>query len=133
MVTPSPALLAIMEADIPRDEKVYQLARFGLSIPDIARALSLRFQIVQQVLDKRPVPRQDLPHERVQLGEDGSLVIPPAFLEALELHPGDQVVLRLEEGELRVSVRDLAPHTRALGMGAISASESTPELPATTD
>lgn len=33
---------------------------------------------------------------------DGSIVIPPSMQQALDLHTGDDIVLRLEDGELRI-------------------------------
>jgi AbrB family looped-hinge helix DNA binding protein len=40
---------------------------------------------------------------RTRLNENGRLVIPASFRKALEIKPGDEVILRLEEGELRMT------------------------------
>lgn len=40
---------------------------------------------------------------RARLSENGRLVIPAAFRHALGLKPGDQLVMRIEDGELRIS------------------------------
>lgn len=44
--------------------------------------------------------------ERVVIGEGGRLVIPASYRQALALKEGQEVIIRLEEGELRI----LTPH-----------------------
>jgi AbrB family looped-hinge helix DNA binding protein len=39
---------------------------------------------------------------KTKLGEDGQIVIPPEYLQALGLEAGDTVILRLEDGEMRI-------------------------------
>lgn len=39
---------------------------------------------------------------KVTIGEGGRLVIPAAYRKALELKPGDEVLLSLENGEIRI-------------------------------
>lgn len=39
---------------------------------------------------------------KTRISQDGRLVIPAAYRKALGLKPGDEVVLVLDEGELRV-------------------------------
>ena len=39
---------------------------------------------------------------KTKIGEGGRLVIPAAYRKALGIKPGDEVVLALEEGEIRV-------------------------------
>lgn len=41
----------------------------------------------------------------VDLGEGGRLVIPAPFRRALEIEPGDALVLTLADGELRITTR----------------------------
>jgi AbrB family looped-hinge helix DNA binding protein len=40
---------------------------------------------------------------RLRINENGRVVIPAAFRKALGINPGDEVVLRLEEDELRIT------------------------------
>ncbi len=40
---------------------------------------------------------------RARLNENGRLVIPASFRKALGINPGDEVVLRLEDDELRIT------------------------------
>ncbi len=39
---------------------------------------------------------------KTRISKDGRLVIPAAYRKALGLNPGDEVIMILEEGELRV-------------------------------
>ncbi len=39
---------------------------------------------------------------KIILGEDGQIVIPPEYLQALGLEVGDTIILRLEDGEMRI-------------------------------
>jgi AbrB family looped-hinge helix DNA binding protein len=43
------------------------------------------------------------PEVRVKVNENGRLVIPAAFRSALGISPGDEVVLRIEDDELRIT------------------------------
>lgn len=43
-----------------------------------------------------------MPIERVRLGAGGRVVIPAAYREALSLSEGDELVLVLEDGSLRL-------------------------------
>ncbi len=40
---------------------------------------------------------------RTRLNENGRLVIPASFRKALGINPGDEVVVRLEDDELRIT------------------------------
>ena len=40
---------------------------------------------------------------RLRVNENGRVVIPASFRKALGINPGDEVVLRLEDDELRVT------------------------------
>lgn len=37
-----------------------------------------------------------------KIGEGGRLVIPAAYRKILDLHPGDELIIRLEKGEIRL-------------------------------
>ena len=43
--------------------------------------------------------------DRVKLNENGRIVIPAAMREALQVKPGDELLLHLEDGELHVTTR----------------------------
>lgn len=40
--------------------------------------------------------------QHAKIGEGGRLIIPAAYRKALNLHPGDELIIRLEDGELRI-------------------------------
>ena len=40
---------------------------------------------------------------RLRINENGRVVIPASFREALGIQPGDELVLRLQEDELRIT------------------------------
>lgn len=40
---------------------------------------------------------------KARINENGRVVIPVSFRKALGIHAGDEVVLRLEDGELRIT------------------------------
>jgi AbrB family looped-hinge helix DNA binding protein len=42
---------------------------------------------------------------RAKLNANGRVVIPAAVRKALDLRPGDEVIMRIEDGELRLSTR----------------------------
>ncbi len=44
---------------------------------------------------------------RTRLNENGRLVIPVSFRRALGINPGDEVVLRIEDDELRITTLKL--------------------------
>ena len=47
--------------------------------------------------------------------KDGGLIIPPAYLKTLRLKPGDEVLLSLEDEEIRiVSTRQAVARAQAL-------------------
>ena len=43
-----------------------------------------------------------MPHIKTVIGEGGSVVIPSRFRKALDLEPGDEVILVLGDGEVRL-------------------------------
>lgn len=42
---------------------------------------------------------------RARLNENGRIIIPASFRKALGIAPGDEVILRLDEDELRLTTR----------------------------
>jgi AbrB family looped-hinge helix DNA binding protein len=44
-----------------------------------------------------------MPETRLRVNENGRVVIPAAFRRALGIHAGDEVVLRIEDDELRIT------------------------------
>lgn len=42
---------------------------------------------------------------RARLNANGRVVIPAAVRKALDLRPGDELIMRIEDGELRLSTR----------------------------
>ena len=47
-------------------------------------------------------------HIMVSLGKNGRLVIPAPFRRALGIEPGDELVLTIDDGELRITTRERA-------------------------
>lgn len=108
------AAAVVSATDLSTSEKVRRLKRLDLRQADIARALGIRDQFVSNVVqrDKRregshgksvtsqrsAEPRQ----ARVQIGEAGRLVIPADFRAELGIVPGEDVLVRIEDGELRI-------------------------------
>ena len=43
------------------------------------------------------------PEVRLKINENGRVVMPASFREALDIHAGDELVLRLEDDELRIT------------------------------
>ena len=41
-------------------------------------------------------------HVRVTIAEDGGIVIPAGYLQALDIQAGDEIILRLEDGILSI-------------------------------
>ena len=41
---------------------------------------------------------------RLRVNENGRVVIPASFRKALGIHSGDEILLRVEEDELRISL-----------------------------
>ena len=108
------AAAVVASPRLTKSEKIRQLHQQGLRNTDIARALGIRDQFVSNVLTatrrgaksahtEALATRASEPlRARAQIGEGGRIVIPAAFRAALGMHVGDQVLLRVEDGELRV-------------------------------
>ena len=52
----------------------------------------------------RPLPQREV----LKLGNAGRLVIPAALREAMGVEPGDTLIARVDQGELRLSSRQMA-------------------------
>jgi AbrB family looped-hinge helix DNA binding protein len=44
---------------------------------------------------------------RLRINENGRVVIPASFRKALGINPGDEIILRLDEDELRITTMKL--------------------------
>ena len=40
--------------------------------------------------------------QRIKLGEGGRLIIPAPYRKAMGVHPGDELIIRMQDGELRL-------------------------------
>lgn len=40
--------------------------------------------------------------QRIKIGEGGRLIIPAPYRKAMGVHPGDELVIRMQDGELRL-------------------------------
>ncbi|HUO14877.1 MAG TPA: AbrB/MazE/SpoVT family DNA-binding domain-containing protein [Verrucomicrobiae bacterium] len=47
--------------------------------------------------------QNDMLQTRLKINENGRVVIPASFRKALGVKPGDEVILRWEDGELRIT------------------------------
>jgi len=47
-----------------------------------------------------------IPETRVKMNENGRVVIPASFRKALGIEAGDEVILRLEDDELRITTME---------------------------
>jgi AbrB family looped-hinge helix DNA binding protein len=93
-------------------QKIRRLLELGLRQADVARSLHIRPQFVSNVagLMRRtrglaPAMPERAPESlqaRVQLGEAGRILVPAPLRAALGMHVGDNLLLRVEDGELRV-------------------------------
>jgi AbrB family looped-hinge helix DNA binding protein len=83
-----------------KSDQIRALDQAGYTRRQIADYLGTIPQHVRNVLVRRPrtVPEQ----VRVKIGPGGRIVIPAAYRQALEVKEGDEIVLRLEDGELRL-------------------------------
>lgn len=62
--------------------------------------------------------------QRIRIGEAGRVVIPASYRKALQVEPGDELIIRLDEGELRIFHQKKAlEHIR----NAVKHSKYTPE------
>ena len=83
-----------------KSDQIRALNEAGYTRRQIADYLETIPQHVRNVLVRRPrtVPEQ----VRVKIAPGGRIVIPAAYRQALEVKEGDDIVLRLDDGELRL-------------------------------
>ena len=98
--------------------KIRTLAEAGMKRADIARFLEIRYQWVRNVLvsdeekkrAERNATEDQVPPQPTwaQVGTDGRVLIPAPFRQALGIEGGGHVLMRFEDGELRLISRDAA-------------------------
>ena len=83
-----------------KSDKIRALDEAGHTRRQIADYLGTMPQHVRNVLVRRSptVPEQ----VRVKIGPGGRIVIPASYRRVLEVKDGDDIVLRLDDGELRL-------------------------------
>jgi AbrB family looped-hinge helix DNA binding protein len=92
-------------ADLPtKAAKIRALHSAGYSRAQIATFLDIRYQHVRNVLvrSETAVPPKEV---QVAIGPGGRIVIPASYRHALGLSEGDQVMLSMDDGEVRVASR----------------------------
>ena len=106
---------AVVAASLSKSEKIRRLKRQGMRQADIAKALGIADQFVSNVVlrEKRNNSSPVAPEEPdqpatqtlqawTQIGEGGRVVIPAVMRAALGVQVGDNVFMRLEDGELHI-------------------------------
>ncbi len=98
-----------------KSDKIRALSDKGFERADIARYLAIRYQHVRNVLVKAEEKKEkdaaqsgDTPPGQiwVQVGQDGRVVIPAAYRSVLGVEEGGNVLMSLEDGEIRLISRD---------------------------
>jgi len=83
-----------------KSAKIRALDKAGYSRPEIAKFLGISNQHVRNVLVRAAAPVAE--QVKAKIGPGGRIVIPAAFRQAMKVGEGDDVVLRLDEGGVRV-------------------------------
>jgi|ERR1051326_347054 AbrB family looped-hinge helix DNA binding protein len=111
------AAVVVAAANLSKSERIRRLKQQGMRQTDIARALGISDQFVANVVGRmRPSANSqtamqqasDPVQVRTQIAEGGRLVIPASFRAALGVDTGDTLLLRLEDGEIRVLTANTA-------------------------
>lgn len=91
-------------------DKIRALSEAGYPRADIARYLNVRYQHVRNVLVSSRVSRHDPAKTQAWalIGPGGRVVIPAAFRQKIGVEDGDNVLMVLEDGEIRLVGRDAA-------------------------
>jgi len=92
-----PAMADVVAGLRTKADKIRAMGAAGYSTSEIASFLAIRYQHAYNVLNEN----RDLP-ESATVGPDGRIVIPVQFRRILQIEPGDEVRLKIENGELRV-------------------------------
>jgi antitoxin PrlF len=106
---------AVVAGSFSKSEKIRRLKRQGMRQADIAKALGIRDQFVSNVVrreasgssspdshDQLDRPAAKTLQAWTQVGEGGRVVIPAVMRAALGVQVGDTVLLRFDDGELRI-------------------------------
>lgn len=101
-----------------KSDKIRALGSAGYPRADIARYLDIRYQHVRNVLvraeekdeKQRSNAMDEGPTRQIwtQVGPDGRVVIPAVYRSLLGIEGGGHVLLRFEDGEVRMVGRDTA-------------------------
>jgi hypothetical protein len=107
--------------------KIRALARAGFARADIARFLGIRYQHVRNVLAQQPpaseraeLPPQDdtkasgfaestaewsveVARDNLEVSADGTVRVPKSLLILAEIQPGETILARVVDGEVRLS------------------------------
>lgn len=92
-----PAMADVVAGLRTKADRIRAMAAAGYSTSEIASFLSIRYQHAYNVLREN----RDMP-DSATVGPDGRIVIPVQFRRILQIEPGDEVRLKIENGELRV-------------------------------
>ena len=95
--------------------KIRALAAQGRSRADIARVLGIRYQHVRNVLVRdeekaRAAAASSRSPGKICVASDGTVVVPAAAIQALELKQGDPLFLRVTDGEIHLLTRRAIAH-----------------------
>ncbi len=88
-----------------KSDRIRALDRAGYSRSEIAKYLGIRYQHVWNVLARSTAGTVPEP-VTVKLGPGGRVVIPAAYRKAMGVKAEDEVVMRLDDGELRIVSRE---------------------------
>lgn len=89
-------LREIVAGPMADDEKMRALAEAGCEAKEISDLLGLDILRVTMFLGGPALPAL-----RISIGPGGRIVIPASYRRAMNIQPGDQLLLRFVDGELR--------------------------------
>ena len=88
-----------------KSDRIRALDRAGYSRSEIAKYLGIRYQHVWNVLAQPSAGKVPEP-VTVKVGPGGRVVIPAAYRKAMGVKAEDEVVMRFDDGELRIVSRE---------------------------